>query len=377
MFETTSGKLTNSSATDVYGATGASGAIAYTSNGCTVSGLDISYVSSSGGVTGIGLATTSSGIISDCDAHSLTSIGSTAYGISFSSSSGELTNSVASDVYGATGATGVAVDSSTGFTISSVDVSDISSPGQVSGISVATTSAGTVSDSEAYSLTSSSGNTYGISLYTSPGISISGSSAYSLTAAGTIEALQIYSSDNVSVDGFTAHSASGLSEYGIRSLSSTGGVFKNFLCYDFSVPDFPSHMGCGYLAGSAGNTLYHGTIVDCDAGYAVFGVTATATNCIAENNTYNWVDSMTGGTWNKTSCTDDGGVLFADYSGDDFHLAETDSVAKDRGSPLSGVADTDIDGHPRPFGTARDIGADEYFLAPDGWPCFQRAIVMW
>lgn len=53
--------------------------------------------------------------------------------------------------------------------------------------------------------------------------------------------------------------------------------------------------------------------------------------------------------------------LFADGAGGDLHLASGASAAIDCGVALAdGVCDEDMDGHPRPLGAARDIGADEY-----------------
>ena len=59
--------------------------------------------------------------------------------------------------------------------------------------------------------------------------------------------------------------------------------------------------------------------------------------------------------------------LFADGAGGDLHLAPAAAVAIDRGAALAaGVCDDDIDGDARPLGAARDIGADEYGIAPPG-----------
>jgi len=54
-----------------------------------------------------------------------------------------------------------------------------------------------------------------------------------------------------------------------------------------------------------------------------------------------------------------------DGFGGDLHLLPTTVTAINEGVPLtSGLCDDDIDGEPRPFGPARDIGADEYTPPP-------------
>ncbi|MGC9393440.1 MAG: hypothetical protein ACP5J4_01145 [Anaerolineae bacterium] len=54
-------------------------------------------------------------------------------------------------------------------------------------------------------------------------------------------------------------------------------------------------------------------------------------------------------------------TLFVDGSGGDLHLLPSAAAAIDQGAALSaGLCDDDIDGDPRPIGSARDIGADEY-----------------
>jgi hypothetical protein len=53
--------------------------------------------------------------------------------------------------------------------------------------------------------------------------------------------------------------------------------------------------------------------------------------------------------------------LFVGGSGGDLHLLDTATVAIDQGAAVAaGLCDDDIDGDVRPFGSGRDIGADEY-----------------
>jgi hypothetical protein len=57
--------------------------------------------------------------------------------------------------------------------------------------------------------------------------------------------------------------------------------------------------------------------------------------------------------------------LFVDGTGGDLHLAATATDAIDQGvSVAPGLCDDDFDGHTRPIGAARDIGADEYGVPP-------------
>ena len=57
--------------------------------------------------------------------------------------------------------------------------------------------------------------------------------------------------------------------------------------------------------------------------------------------------------------------LFVDGAGGDLHLAAGASSAIDRGEAITeGLCDDDIDGDPRPIGSAPDVGADEYGTPP-------------
>ncbi|MFC2091238.1 fibronectin type III domain-containing protein [Elusimicrobiota bacterium] len=67
------------------------------------------------------------------------------------------------------------------------------------------------------------------------------------------------------------------------------------------------------------------------------------------------VSSDAPGSHSKNDVT----VKFVDAENYDFHLASSDTVAKDTGTVLGSEYAYDIDGDTRPFGTKWDIGADE------------------
>jgi PKD repeat protein len=58
--------------------------------------------------------------------------------------------------------------------------------------------------------------------------------------------------------------------------------------------------------------------------------------------------------WHATS------TLFVDPTAGDYHLLSTAAAAVDQGADLSADVPYDLDGQPRPFGAAFDLGADEY-----------------
>ncbi|MFZ5980996.1 MAG: hypothetical protein ACOYVF_10235, partial [Candidatus Zixiibacteriota bacterium] len=127
--------------------------------------------------------------------------------------------------------------------------------------------------------------------------------------------------------------------------------------------------------------LYNNTIYDTDDEgiYAASGVTIAKNNLLqgSDGNAYggtfttsdyNLSDDATntGGAHDKVSQT----VIFDDAANGNFHLAITDTAARNAGTstitippPFQGGAggglDRDIDGHARPAGAAFDIGADE------------------
>ena len=141
--------------------------------------------------------------------------------------------------------------------------------------------------------------------------------------------------------------STGAALYVIDAASS--GIVVNTLAYDSARAGLEVYSGVG--------RFYNCTAVNSTYGFRHMGGTAIAKNCIAENNTTNW-----DGTWTKTTCTDDDGVAFVDAANDDYHLAASDTAAKDQGTDLSSDADfafdDDVDGDTR--SGSWDIGFDEY-----------------
>ena len=117
----------------------------------------------------------------------------------------------------------------------------------------------------------------------------------------------------------------------------------------------------GFLADGTAY-YYNCTSADCYVGFWQSSGSPVAKNCASEDSTsgYEWV-----GTWSKTTCTDNDGVVFKNTSNNDYHLASSDTYAKDQGTDLSSdgtfAFDDDIDGDTR-SGTW-DIGFDEWVSA--------------
>ncbi|MBU2487948.1 MAG: hypothetical protein KKA60_01010 [Proteobacteria bacterium] len=146
---------------------------------------------------------------------------------------------------------------------------------------------------------------------------------------------------------------------GCKSTPAMDGVAVNCVFAD---------MEYGVVLAGSGYTFscYDVTVEGCSAigFWRASTSTAIAKNCLAENCAANW--SGTWLNWSAYHNTNDAGVTFVNAATYDFHLAETDTAARNLGLNLSGDAvfafDDDLDGRLRnPAGW--DMGADEAVLS--------------
>ena len=173
--------------------------------------------------------------------------------------------------------------------------------------------------------------------------------------------------------------ATGSSYNGIVMFYSSAKIWNNII-YGFSKSGI-SAKGTN-LSSSATSTvyLYNNTVYGNASGTVRSAGIVVAKNNISSNNNIDYVGTFNASSTNNISSdatspnaggTDCSGhscinqtVSFVSSSTSDFHLAPTDSSAKDSGVDLSADPNlsftTDIDGQTRPFGSAWDIGADEF-----------------
>ncbi|MGO8697805.1 MAG: LamG-like jellyroll fold domain-containing protein [Limisphaerales bacterium] len=159
------------------------------------------------------------------------------------------------------------------------------------------------------------------------------------------------------------------------SVSTDVAHVWNNIIYGFSLGASTAFAGIkdgGYLDVYAyNNTMY-------DDYYGIFNNTSsggvvTAKNNIVQDSTVGYLGTYINSSTNNISDHADAPgtnaqgsttVAFVSTSTSDFHLASNDTAAKDQGVNLSAdpniAFNTDIDGQPRPYGPAWDIGADEY-----------------
>ncbi|HRZ95363.1 MAG TPA: LamG domain-containing protein [Candidatus Moranbacteria bacterium] len=171
--------------------------------------------------------------------------------------------------------------------------------------------------------------------------------------------------------------------YGIRTSTIDTNRTKilkiwNNLVYDFVNGSSSSIEALQIYSTGYSVYLYNNTVYNSYYGFRRYGGTVYAKNNIAQNCTdgyygtfdgssdYN-ISNIAGDTTGISASYRNGlatTVTFADSANKDFHLASTDTSARNSGADLSADAylpiTTDIDGHTRPIGTnVVDIGADE------------------
>jgi hypothetical protein len=189
----------------------------------------------------------------------------------------------------------------------------------------------------------------------------------------------------------------GSAEYfGIQYYNSSVGDIYNNMVYNFSTG------GIGiYMNSFENGHVYNNTVYDCETGYQNDGGTnlPVLINNIAQDVVSYGYYGSSYSTSSSNNCSDDdtqpggsgrnGEVAFVDETGNDFHLAPNDTIAKNSGTDLTNDLslnfNTDIDdaeiplsppftkgeNSSRPYNTTWDIGADEVItpiyrsVAPD------------
>ena len=155
---------------------------------------------------------------------------------------------------------------------------------------------------------------------------------------------------------------------------STARIWNNI------VYDFAGTTGWGIAFSDSDFTgyVYNNTVYNCAQGYHRDAGTVIAKNSISYSNTDNYNGTFDGSSTNNlsgpgsdaqippTGARNGFPVTFVDPTGTprDLHLASSDTGAKDYGTTLSAdpnlAFSDDIDGQGRYFGSAWDIGVDEY-----------------
>ena len=161
--------------------------------------------------------------------------------------------------------------------------------------------------------------------------------------------------------------------YGIHLTGySYGCDIYNNIIYDFIDETGIEGEGIGVSIGEF-NNFYNNTVINSDAGIIhPYAYVNNFKNNLSYGNIDNYYGNFTlGDNSNNLSGpaqnnapgpnpVNNAGVVFVDYANDDFHLAQTDAVAKNAGTDLSTYFSNDIDGVTRNASINNwDIGADE------------------
>ena len=220
------------------------------------------------------------------------------------------------------------------------------------------------------------------------GLQISGTSSGSASGINSVQIVSGVTGAKINSN-IVKGSVSAGNSSGVMIISTNINYVWNNIIYGFRRSSSTSSGITTYASSVAKSYIYNNTVYDCTYGYYADGNSMSFKNNIAQNNTdgfgifgafnysfsdYNLSDlsSDAPGSNSRNSTT----VTFLDSTNDDFHLASSDTGAKDFGTDLSqdpiwqlmqtnadGTRTSmDIDGASRPLsgsGTNWDIGADE------------------
>lgn len=133
---------------------------------------------------------------------------------------------------------------------------------------------------------------------------------------------------------------------------------------------FASETGfdCGIcLAQACDAKLLHNSVVSTSIPFSSIELRFPNTSAEITNNLLSHnLRERDGATANLAGNLENGPLgLFKDVAQGDLHLVSGASAAIDQGIPLgAGLCNDDIDNDPRPLGSCRDIGADEFGTPP-------------
>ncbi|MHB8648104.1 MAG: LamG-like jellyroll fold domain-containing protein, partial [Thermomicrobiales bacterium] len=163
----------------------------------------------------------------------------------------------------------------------------------------------------------------------------------------------VYNTANAAFQGPSTDAGSGGSCLRFNSSTLTATVYNNTF-YNCAMDNGVYSTGIENQA--LGSVTFANNIVDTSGGLGYFDNTSSTGGITATNNL--WYGSGATPSWSASSVNAD--PSFVNAAGANFHLNST-SPAIDKGSSLaSSVVTSDIEGTPRPQGSAYDIGAYEY-----------------